>query len=468
MINTLKIILTSLTLTCIFTACKTPTPTTESERPNILWLVCEDQSPMFFPFYGDSTIRLPNLEKLAAEGVVYERMYAPVPVCSPARSAIITGNYPSTLGTHNMRVFNPYKSENEESVNVPSYSPVFPEGVRPFTEYLREAGYYCTNNAKEDYNFEPNENMWDESSRESTWKNRKTKQPFFAVYNFNVTHESAIWRNGREELFVEPENVKRLPYFPQDSVIDHDLAVNYSNLKRMDDAVGKILQELADSSLLDKTIIFFYGDHGGPFPRHKRSLYETGTQVPMIARFPQQKNKGQRNDELLSFIDFAPTVLSLAGIEPPQAIQGQAFLGKYQQNEKRKYLFTTSDRFDEVYDRKRAVRSERFKYIRNFYPELPYAIPVSYRLQMPMMQRLIELDKNGQLEGVAQLWMAKQKPPEELYDLQNDPWELNNIAYDKAYADPLTELRTILDNWMEKTGDLGGTDEQELIRRWME
>lgn len=459
-----------LAITLLFFSCNNESTSSQDEssmkRPNIVWLVCEDQSPYFFPFYGDSTVRLPNLEQLANEGVVYENMYAPVPVCSPARSAIITGMYPATLGTHNMRVFNPYKPENEAGINVPSYSPVFPEGVRPFTEYLRAAGYYCTNNSKEDYNFKPNENMWNESNKKATWKNRGKDQPFFSVYNFNVTHESAIWRLGKKPLKVAPDKVKRLPYFPDDPIVNHDLAVNYSNLVRMDSMVGALLQELRDSNLLEQTIIFFYGDHGGPFPRHKRSLYESGTKVPFVVRFPNKENQGTRNKDMLTFLDFAPTVLSLAEVKPSEVIQGKAFLGKYKDPEKRKYVFTTSDRFDEVYDRRRAVKGERYKYIRNFNPDLPYAIPVSYRLNMPMMNRLIEMDKNNELKGAEKLWMAKQMPKEELYDLKTDPFELNNLVREKEYEDTLLQFRQRLDDWMLEVNDLGGTDEQELIKRW--
>ena len=450
-----------------FSACSSEKNQNEiDDQPNIVWLVCEDQSPIFFPFYGDQTTSLPNLERLAMEGIVYENLYSPVPVCSPARSSIITGMYPTTLGTHNMRVFNPYKKENEVSINVPSYSPKFQEGVEPFTKQLRAAGYYCTNNAKEDYNFKPIEGMWDESSNKATWKNRNADQPFFSVFNFNITHESAIWRMGKKELLVNPENVKALPYFPNDKIINHDLAVNYSNLIRMDSMVGTLLQELEDSNLLEKTIIFFYSDHGGPFPRHKRSLYETGTKAPMVIRFPNKKNQGTRDDSFLSFLDFAPTVLSLVGIKPAEVIQGKAFLGKYKTLEKRKNIFTTSDRFDEVYDRKRAVRSKQYKYIKNFYPDLPYAIPVSYRLQMPLMQRLVELDKEGKLKGAEKLWMAKTKPEEELYDLDKDPFELNNLALNKSYSKILEEHQQLLEDWIKKTGDLGGVPEQELIQRW--
>ncbi|MEO0339901.1 MAG: sulfatase [Bacteroidota bacterium] len=438
----------------------------EEKQPNILWIVIEDQSPEFFPFYGDEVVSLPNLERLAAESVIYDRAFAPVPVCSPARSAIATGMYPTTLGTHNMRVYTAYQPQNQPEINVPIYSPIPPKGVKPFTEYMRQAGYYCTNNAKEDYNFEKRSSQWDESSRQATWRNRAEGQPFFSIFNYEYCHESLIWRFGKDSLFVDPADVQVPPYFPDDSVIRHDIAVNYSNLIRVDRQIGQLLAKLEADSLLDETIIFFYSDHGGPFPRHKRSVYETGTRVPMFVRFPSGERKGERIQDMVNFIDLGPTALSLAGIEPPAVMQGVPFLGKYKPTESRTYNFATSDRFDGQYDRKRAVRDQRYKYIRNFKPEIPYAINVRYRLQMPMMLRLLELDSLGQLSGPTALWMADTKPEEELYDLENDPYELNNLAEKPEQAERLANFRKVLDDWMEETNDLGGIDEQTLIDRW--
>ncbi len=436
-------------------------------RPNILWLVTEDQSPNFFPFYGDSTATLPNLEWLAQNGEIFDNAYAPVPVCSPARSAIITGMYPSTLGTHNMRCYNSYQKHNQPEINVPSYSPIPPPGIKPFTEYLRKVGYYCTNNAKEDYNFRTLDGMWDESGNKANFKNRKEKeQPFFAVFNFNVTHESRLWQNGKKDLLVDADKVPVPPIFPDDPIIRHDLAVNYSNLMRMDSMVGTILDQLKKEKLLDNTYIFFYGDHGGPFPRYKRSVYDTGTKAPLVVKYPDGKNAGQRNTSLISFIDFAPTVLSLANIPAITNMQGKAFLGKEAREQPRQFLYTMSDRFDGVYDQKRTVRNSKYKYIRNSNPNLPYAIPVKYRLQIPMMNRLIDLNQKGQLEGAAAFWMANQKPKEELYDLAKDPYELNNLIGNSDLTMITDLLRKKLDRWQRATNDLGLIDEQDLIQRW--
>ncbi|MFX0556588.1 sulfatase [Maribacter sp. CXY002] len=406
--------------------------------PNIIWLVAEDQSPDFFPMYGDSTISLPNLESLAKDGVTFTNAVSPVPVCAPARSALITGMYPTSLGTHNMRTYTPWREVNEPLLDsLPSYSPIVPNGVKMFTEYLRKNGYYAINGPKEDYNFERTDAAWDESSKDRHWRKRKSDQPFFAVFNFGVCHESQIWARGKDSLFVAPETVPVPPYFPDNHIVRHDFAVNYSNLKRLDDQVGEIISDLKEDGLYENSIIFFYGDHGGPFPRHKRALYDSGLKVPLVIKFPENKKAGSKDERLISFIDYAPTVLSMAVIEPPKVMQGVAQFGAYGVQKEKKYTFHSSDRFDEFYDRLRAVRSKRFKYIRSFNTDLPHAIPVSYREQMPMMRELRRLYAEGKLNKEQSLWLKAPKPEEELYDLQEDPYELNNLVDQPKLRDTL-------------------------------
>lgn len=449
---------------------KNETVTTEKEQelPNIVWLVVEDQSPERFAMYGDSTIALPNVERLAQDGITFTNAVAPVPVCAPARSAIITGMYPTTLGTHNMRTYAPWKQEgNEPTLRIPSYSPIVPQGTRMFTEYLRKIGYYTANGPKEDYNFEKTDAAWDESSGERHWRKRKKGQPFFTVFNFAVCHESGIWKKGDSTLYVSPKSVYVPPYFPDTKIVRHDIAVNYSNLKRMDDQIGAVIQDLKEDGLYDNSIIFFYGDHGGPFPRHKRALYDTGLKVPLIIKFPGNEDAGSFDERLISFIDFAPTVLSLAGIEPPKVMQGTAQFGEFEVGDKPKYTFHSSDRFDELYDRLRAVRSARYKYIRSFNTELPHALPVSYREQMPLMQELNRLYAEGKLDETQSLWLKAPKPEEELYDLMSDPYELNNLADKPEMRDTLDHLRKVLEDWMKETHDLGGYPETELITKWL-
>ncbi len=440
----------------------------EVPHPNIIWLVAEDQSPDFFPMYGDRTISLPNLEALARDGVTFTNAVSPVPVCAPARSALITGMYPTTLGTHNMRTYTPWREINEPLLDsLPSYSPIVPNGVRMFTEYLRKAGYYTANGPKEDYNFEKTDAAWDESSKQRHWRKSKEGQPFFTVFNFAVCHESQIWSRGKDSLFVDPKDVPVPPYFPDTDTIRHDIAVNYSNLKRLDDQIGEVIADLKEDGLYENSIIFFYGDHGGPFPRHKRSLTDSGVKVPLVIKFPGNEKAGGTDDRLISFIDYAPTVLSLAGIEPPKVIQGVAQFGIYEADKKPEYTFHSSDRFDEFYDRVRAVRSERFKYIKSYNTELPHAIPNSYREQMPMMRELRRLYATGKLNEEQSIWLQAPKPEEELYDLQRDPYELDNLADRPELKDTLLHYRDVLNDWIKETNDLGQYAERDLIAKWL-
>ena len=447
-------------------ACEEDADLQEVSGPNMIWLVAEDQSPDFFPMYGDSTVSLPNLEALANIGVVFDNAYAPVPVCAPARSALITGMYPTTLGTHNMRTYNAYRAQNQPKLGLESYSPIVPQGVKMFTEYLRGKGYYCTNNSKEDYNFEKTVVAWDQSDNEAHWRNRPKNSPFFSVFNFNVTHESQIWKRGNDKLLVSPDSVKVPAYFPDTPEIRHDIAVNYSNLIRLDGQIGEILEQLREDGLFENSIIFFYGDHGGPFPRHKRALYETGLRVPLLIKFQENNKEDDRDQRLISFIDFAPTVLSLAGIEPPRVMQGKAQYGEYKHPQASEFIFSSSDRFDGMVDRLRAVSNGRFKYIKNFNVDTSNALPVAYREQMPMMQKMMELWETDQLDSLQALWFRTPKPEEELYDLRQDPQEFTNLAARPEYQDTLMLFRNALDQWIKNTNDLGQFPEQELINDW--
>lgn len=438
-------------------------------QPNIIWLVCEDQSPGFFPMYGDDTASLPNLKALAEDSVVYDNMHATTPVCSPARSAIITGMYPTTLGTHNMRTFNEGRTTNQPQLGIPSYSPKFPDYIKPFTIYLREAGYYCTNSNKQDYNFKVPQETWDQTCRYCQgaekqnihWRNRAPGQPFFAVFNFQITHESKIWEQQDNELFVAPDAVNVPPYFPDDAVVRKDMAVNYSNLVRMDRELGAIIDELKEQGLYDDAYIFFYSDHGGPFPRHKRAIYDTGTKVPMMIKMPKNAAAKTRNNDLWSFIDLAPTVLDLAQLDVPEHIQGLPMLNK--STKPRAHLVTASDRFDGQVDRIRSVKTKRYKFIKNYNPDQPHALDVNYRKQMPMMRRLLELEQQGVLSKHVQRWFDAPKPQYEFYDLLQDPYELSNLAMDAAHRERLLQFNAVLDQWISETNDLGERSEQEII-----
>ena len=437
-------------------------------KPNIVWLVAEDQSQYFFPFYGDNSVTLPNISQLLENGIVYDGMNSPYPVCAPARSAIITGMYPNSIGTGNMRAYHynrTVRTDNESILGFPYYSSKLAEQIKPFTQILRENGYYTTNNSKMDYNFKLREDAWDESSKEASWEKRNKDQPFFSVFNFGVTHESQIWLRDKQELKVDPNDLSVPPFFPNDSLTRHALAVNYSNLVEMDKQMGEIIDKLKDQGLYENTYIFFYSDHGGPFPRHKRAIYDTGSKVPLVIKFPKRiKVKEKRNYDLLNFIDFAPTILSIVGLEIPKVYQGIAFLGSKKSKNKRNYSYSASDRFDEVTDRIRAVKTKKYKYIRNYDTNKPHALNNSYRTQMALMRHLTALNESNLLSAEQKLWFNVPKNLEEFYDLENDPFELNNLIGEKKYSKEIENLRIQLDNWIDQINDPVNIPENELVK----
>lgn len=426
-------------------------------RPNILWLVTEDISP-YIACFGDSTAQTPNLDRLSKEGVRYSNVFDVSGVCAPSRSCLITGMYPSSIGTDNMRTLQAFSE-----IGIPKYSVVLPPQVKMFSELMRRGGYFCTNNAKQDYQFEAPRAGWDESSRTAHWRNRPAGKPFFSVFNFEVTHESQIWAKKNDPLLADPARVPLPPYYPESPVIRNDVARMYSNIMEMDKQVGLILRQLEDDGLLDKTIIFWFSDNGGPLPRGKREIYDSGLHVPMIIRFPDKQHAGTWDRRLISFVDFAPTVLSLAGLSIPEYMQGQAFLGKSKAPESRKYIYAARDRMDSEYDMVRAVRDNRYKYIKNFQPEKPYIQNIKYRKQMDLMQELLRFEREGKLNEIQKLWFRKTKDREELFDTQNDPFELHNLAGDPRYAAKLKELSTELDKWMKFTGDKGFIPEKKWV-----
>ncbi len=347
---------------------------------------------------------------------------------------------------------------------VPLYEPVPPPEVKMHSEYMRRAGYYATNNSKEDYQFRAPLTAWDESSDEAHWRNRTNGQPFFAIFNFFVTHESQVWGKAEDSLWVDPNlDVPVPPYLPSTEVAVNDIRRVYSNIKEMDAQVGDMLDELEADGLLENTIVVWYSDHGGPLPRQKRLLYDSGMHLPLIIRYPNGWRAGEVDDRLVSFVDFAPTLLSMAGEEPPAHMDGQAFEGKYKAETPRKYVHGAADRFDEAYDMIRAVRDHRFKYLRNFQADSPYYLPLAFREQMPIMKELLRIRDAGELTADQAQWFRATKPSEELFDTDADPFELVNIANDPQYADKLSELRTEADRWMTAINDKGSLPEVELV-----
>jgi N-sulfoglucosamine sulfohydrolase len=416
----------------------------------------------------------PNLSKMAAEGVCYDNFFAPHPVCAPARAAIITGMYANSIGASHMRTGPWFGGRPNEKLlinyqkampaNIKPYEAVPGPEVRMFTEYLRAAGYYCSNNSKEDYQFIKSPTAWDESGPKAHWRNRPEGKPFFSVFNIGVTHESQIWKKQKDSLWVDSRlDVPVPPYLPNTEIAKNDIRRMYSNIAEMDARVGEILTELEADGLLENTIVFWYTDHGGPLPRQKRLLYDSGLKVPMIIRFPEAQFAGQRDERLTSFIDLAPTLLSLANLPIPDYIQGSAFLGKNMRLDEPKFVFAAADRFDETTDRVRSVRDNRFKYMKYYETEKPMYLEVSYRNQMPIMQELLKLKRNNALSPEQQLWFRTTKPKEELFDLINDPHELHDLSQNPDFKVKLDELRSACDSWTSEINDTGLIPEEQLI-----
>ena len=461
-------------------------------KPNIVWIVTEDLSPII-PAYGDSTVETPNLDRLAREGIVYTNVFSPSGVCAPSRCALTTGMYPSSIGGHNMRV--QYVKAHMDKLGLVLYEVVPPPEVKMMSQVLREHGYFCSNNDKQDYQFSPPVTAWDETSLQAHWRHRKNGQPFFSVFNIGVTHEGHVTQPYRKVLmryhdpdFPEsidnPEGYDEMltadgkwklnipedlevpipPYLPTTEIAKKDVRRVYSNIVELDRQVGIILKQLEDDNLLDSTIVVFYADHGGPLPRQKRLIYDSGIKVPMIIRYPGQVGAGYFDDQLISFIDFAPTAFSLAGIKIPNYVQGQAFLGKYKSRKPRKYIHAGADRLDAQVDMIRAVRDKQYKYLLNFYPDKPYYLPVQYREQMAIMQELLRLNAIDSLDEYQAQWFRKSKDKEELFDTWEDPYELNNLAKDPQYQDKLEELRVECDHWMTEINDMGKIPEAEILK----
>jgi arylsulfatase A-like enzyme len=417
--------------------------------PNILWITAEDIGP-WLGCYGDPNATTPNLDRLASRGVIYRHAFANAPVCAPARSTIITGMYPPGLGTQHMRSTN-----------------TVPDFVRLYPGYLKDAGYYCTNNRKKDYNLVEKTEEWDESSGEAHYRNRAPGQPFFAIFNFTVCHESCIHRT-MEKLVHDPAAMNLPPYHPDLPAIRHDWAQHYDKITQMDTLVGNVLAELETSGLADSTIIFFYGDHGGIIGRSKRFMYATGLRVPLIVSVPDAYKhlapgkEGSTTDRIVSFIDLAPTLLSLAGVPIPEYMQGHAFLGP-DQPEAHPYAHTFRGRMDERYDFCRGTFSQDYHYIINYMPHRKYAQHVEYLWRAPSMRAWERAYLNGECNR-EQSRFFETKPFEELYDRAADPWEVNNLAGDPAHAAILEELREATQSWQLSIRDAGFIPEGLLKR----
>ena len=442
-----------LPLVALLTLAAAPTFAAESKaRPNILWLTTEDIGP-HLGCYGDKYADTPNLDRFAQRSVRYRHAWSNAPVCAPARTTIITGLYPPSTGSEHMR------SQAR-----------LPATLRLYPQHLRDAGYYCSNNSKEDYNLEKTGKVWDESSGKAHYKNRAPGQPFFAVFNFTITHESQIRRKGHT-LVHDPAKARVPAYHPDTPEVRRDWAQYYDNITTMDAQFGKALQELEAAGLTQDTIVCFYGDHGSGMPRSKRWPYNSGLHVPLLVHIPEKFQHlrpadyapGGTTDRLVSFVDLAPTLLSLIGVKPPESFQGHAFLGEFTAPPQ-PFIYGFRGRMDERYDLVRSVRDERYVYIRNYMPHLPYGQHISYMFETPTTQVWQKLHAAGKLNP-AQSTFWKTKAPEELYDLQSDPDEVNNLAASPTHAATLERLRQAQRSLALKIRDVGFLPEGEIHSR---
>ena len=424
-----------------------------ADRPNILWLISEDTCPDM-ACYGNGLVKTPNLDSLAAEGARFTNAFATGPVCSAARSALMTGMYQTSIGAHNHR-----SHRNDGHLLIPP--------VTVITDYFRRAGYFTCSCAglnykqpgKTDWNFMPRTTAFDGTD----WSQRRQGQPFFAQVNFSLTH-----RDFRQDKTnpIDPAKVELPPCYPDHPIARRDWADYLESVQILDNEIGVALQWLAKEGMAENTIVMYFADNGQPHVRAKQWLYDGGIHIPMIIRWPEHIKPGTVVDDLISSVDFAPTFLSMAGFKPPEYLQGYVFWGP--KKKIRKYVLAARDRCDETVDRIRCVRSKQYKYIRNYYPDRPYTQFNAYkRLQYPMLTLMQVLHTQGRLTPEQAQFMSPTRPKEELYDLKTDPFELHNLADQRKFKSVLRTHNRTLDEWIMATGDQGEKPEPpQAIAYW--
>lgn len=441
----------AIVFTC-FTVMVTPQAVVAA-LPNILWLTSEDHGPEM-GCYGDKLARTPNVDALAAKGMIFKKVWSTAPVCAPARTAIISGMYPSSLGALHMRSLVP-----------------MPTGTKMYPQILRDTGYYCTNNSKTDYNLREPRKVWDESSAKAHWKNRPANQPFFAIFNSTKSHESQI-RTRPHTQITPPAEVRIPAYHPDTPEVREDWAQYYDKVSEADADAGRHLRELTDAGLADDTIVFYYGDHGSGMPRSKRWPCNSGLHVPLVVYFPEkwqhlapkEYHAGGASDRLVGFVDLAPTVLSLAGIQPPEWMQGHAFAGPFQSSPQ-PYLFGERGRMDECVDLVRSVTDGRYVYLRNYYPHVSQAQRVTYQFDTPTTRIWHDLFVAGKANAAQSLFWQVPKTAEELYDLETDRDEVRNLAASTKHRALLEKFRGVLRQHLVDVRDVSFLPEMELHSR---
>jgi len=426
-------------------------------QPNILWIVSEDNSA-WLGSYGDPLATTPRLDALAAEGIRYTRAYSNAPVCAPSRAALITGAYPIAFGTEHMR--SGFK---------------IPDEIRFYPSYLREAGYYTTNNSKKDYNTVDRPDAWDESSDDASYRNRADGQPFFHIANLRITHESRLHR-GSTATNHDPAAVQLAPYHPDTPEARNDYAVYYDRLEDLDGQVGEILDQLHADGLADSTIVFYYSDHGGAVAGTKRFLTEGGLHVPMMIRVPEQYRHlidyelTGTVDRPVSFVDLPPTLLRIAGIDPPAHMVGTSVLHESEN----RYVFAYGGRMDERRNLVRSVSDGQYRYTRNYLPHRAYGRRLDFLWNAPLMRSWASEYEAGRLNAIQSAFFEP-RAAVELYDVLDDPHGTVNLADQPEFAGKLEELSSALTDWQIEQRDAGlipeamltELDQQGLIRDYV-
>lgn len=430
------------------------------ERPNVVWIMSEDNSKHYLKLFDDAGAETPNIASMASSGILFERAFSNAPVCSVARTTLITGCYAPRLGTHFHRRI--------RSASLPVEYEMFPA-------LLRRAGYYTTNNAKEDYNCDRADDVWDESSRKADWRNRKPGQPFFHVKTFTDSHESSLHFNEKwvqkPNLQTNPALVDLAPYHPDTELFRLTYARYHDRIKVIDQKVGTVIQDLQDAGQLENTFVFYFGDHGGVLPRGKGYVYESGLHVPLVVRIPEKWKtlspyaRHSRVNGFVEFVDFGPTVLQLAGVEVPTTMDGHPFMGagvSADHIDDRRETLGYADRMDEKYDMCRSLRVGDWKYVRNYQAIYPDGLWNNYRYEMLAYREWAKKSAAGKLND-RQNTFFKKKPVEQLFDLSKDPHEVNDVSGDPKNQARLERMHQRLSEKLLAINDLGFIPENILV-----
>jgi len=435
-------------------------PVKEIEKPNILWIYLEDTSPILSS-YGSSLISTPNIDKLADRGVLYTNAIMPAPVCSSVRSSIITGVMSTTLGFH-----------NHHSSRTPESAIHLPEGIKTIPEVFKNAGYFTFNNGKDDYNFTYNrKDLYSQEYMQHPLYGKKGEHVPFEELKTNTPFFGQIQMGGGKEIFsstfkervkspVDRSKIELPPYLPNHPVIIEEYANHIDAIKITDEKVGTIINELGENGLLKNTIVFFFSDHGMRLTRHKQFLYDGGLKVPLIIADFRKNEKGSTNNDLVSGLDLGTSSLALADIPIPDYMEGENIYDT--KNDPREYVISVRDRCDFTIDRIRSVRSKEFKYIRNFMTDRPYLQPTYMDVDgVAFVKTMKQLYTDGKLDSIQSRFLSDERPSEELYDLEKDPYELNNLAGNSAHSETLNKYSSILEEWIVATDDKGQYPENE-------